>query len=157
MIEVKQIDRENIQYLVDNLEDFEKDKAIKSGLRSAASIFIRRGKSNLNQRLMGTGKGSLAKSFMIRVKRNKLGSLAGFRRSTKLVQWEKAGNHAHLVDKGTKVRYTTGRKSVRAGISRGVMPNNSFWSDAKASEESKSMNALYQGIQRAVQRINNRS
>ena len=47
MIEVKQIDRENIQYLVDNLEDFEKDKVIRSGLRSAVNVFRVKGRANL--------------------------------------------------------------------------------------------------------------
>ena len=38
IMELKVIDQENIHYLVRNLEDFEKDKAIRSGLRSAASV-----------------------------------------------------------------------------------------------------------------------
>ena len=145
MIEIKQIDRENIQYLVDNLEDFEKDKAIKSGLRSAVNVFRIKGRSNLRARILRHGKQTnhLMNSFTNRVKRNKLGALAGFDRP--------GGNHAHLVDSGTKVRTTKG------GANRGVMPANKFWSDAKVSEESKAVSALYKGVRRAVQRINNRS
>lgn len=145
MIEVKQIDRENIQYLVDNLEDFEKDKAIKSGLRSAVNVFRVKGRANLRSRLLYHGKQTnhLMNSFTNRVKRNKLGALAGFDRP--------GGNHAHLVDGGTKVRTT------KSGANRGIMPANRFWSDAKVSEEGRAMSALYQGVQRAVQRINNRS
>lgn len=145
MIVVKQIDRENIQYLVDNLEDFEKDKAIKSGLRSAVNVFRVKGRANLRSRLLRHGKQTnhLMNSFTNRVKRNKLGALAGFDRP--------GGNHAHLVDEGTKVRRT------KSGANRGIMPANRFWSDAKVSEEGKAMSALYQGVQKAVQRINNRS
>lgn len=145
MIVVKQIDRENIQYLVDNLEDFEKDKAIKSGLRSAVNVFRVKGRANLRSRLLYHGKQTnhLMNSFTNRVKRNKLGALAGFDRP--------GGNHAHLVDAGTKVRTTKG------GANRGIMPANRFWSDAKVSEENRAMSALYQGVQKAVQRINNRS
>lgn len=145
MIEVKQIDRENIQYLVDNLEDFEKDKAIKSGLRSAVNVFRVKGRANLRSRLLHHGKQTnhLMNSFTNRVKRNKLGALAGFDRP--------GGNHAHLVDAGTKIRKT------KDGINRGVMPANFFWSDTKTSEEDKAMNALYQGVQKAVQRINSRN
>ena len=51
MIQVRAIDRENIQYLVRNLEDFEKDKAIKSGLRAAVNVFRVKGRSNLRARL----------------------------------------------------------------------------------------------------------
>ncbi|EXZ93202.1 hypothetical protein M065_4297 [Bacteroides fragilis str. Korea 419] len=36
------------------------------------------------------------------------------------------------------------------------MPANRFWEDAKVSEEKKAMDALYAGIERAVQRINDR-
>lgn len=150
MIQIRTIDRENIIYLVDRLETFEKDKAIKSGLRAAVNVFRVRGRSNLRSRLLHHGKqtGHLMNSFTTRVKRNKLGALAGFDRP--------GGNHSHLVDAGTKVRTTTGKKSVRAGVSRGLMPANRFWGDAKVSEEKKAMDALYAGIERAVQRINDR-
>lgn len=145
MIEVKQIDRENLHYLVYNLGDFEKDKAIRSGLRSAANIFRAKGRTNLRSRLLYHGKQTshLMNSFTNRVKRNKLGALSGFDRP--------GGNHAHLVDSGTKPRRTKG------GVNRGIMPANRFWSDARVSEENKAIDALYKGVQRAVQRINNRS
>lgn len=81
-------------------------------------------------------------SFTTRVKRNRLGALAGFDRP--------GGNHAHLVDRGTKKRYT------KSGASRGVMPGNNFWEDARNTEEEKAMQAVHKGIQRAVQRINDR-
>ena len=144
MIQVKLIDREAIIYLVDNLEDFEKDKAIKSGLRSAVNVFRVKGRSNLRTRLMHHGKQTnhLMNSFTTRVKRNRLGALSGFDRP--------GGNHAHLVDSGTKLRRT------KSGANRGVMPANKFWEDAKVSEEGKAMNALYQGVERAMQRIRDR-
>ena len=81
-------------------------------------------------------------SFTTRVKRNKLGALSGFDRP--------GGNHAHLVDRGTKRRYT------KAGTTRGIMPGNSFWDDAKQTEENKAMQAIYQSVQKAIQRINDR-
>lgn len=144
MIQVTAIDRENIQYLVRNLEDFEKDKAVKSGLRAAVNVFRVKGRSNLRARLLHHGKQTnhLMNSFTTRVKRNKLGALSGFDRP--------GGNHAHLVDRGTKRRYT------KAGMNRGVMPGNRFWDDAKQTEENKAIQAIYQGVQKAVQRINER-
>ena len=113
MIQVPTIDRENIQYLIRNLEDFEKDKAVKSGLRAAVNVFRVKGRSNL-----------------------------GFERP--------GGNHSHLVDQGTKKRYTN------TGKSRGSMPGNRFWNDAGHTEENRAMQAIYQGVQKAVQRINER-
>lgn len=144
MIQVTTIDRENIQYVVRNLEDFEKDKAVKSGLRAAVNVFRRKGRSNLRARLLHHGKQTnhLMKSFAIRVKRNKLGALSGFDRP--------GGNHAHFVDRGTKRRYT------KAGMNRGVMPGNRYWDDAKQTEESKAIQAIYQSMQKVVQRINDR-
>lgn len=144
MIQVRAIDRENIQYLVRNLEDFEKDKAIKSGLRAAVNVFRVKGRSNLRARLLHHGKQTshLMNSFTTRVKRNKLGALSGFDRP--------GGNHAHLVDRGTKRRYT------KAGTTRDIMPGNSFWDDAKQTEENKAMQAIYQSVQKAIQRINDR-
>ena len=56
MIQIRTIDRENIIYLVDQLETFEKDKAIKSGLRAAVNVFRVRGRSNLRSRLLHHGK-----------------------------------------------------------------------------------------------------
>lgn len=142
------IDRENVLYLVDQLQDFEKDKAIKSGLRAAVNIFRVGGQKRLSQRLKKGKYGHLRNSFTTRVKRNKIGALAGFDRP--------GGNHSHLVDLGTQLRETKGKKSKPAGLSRGRMPANSFWEDTNKQDEDKAMNKLYQGIQKAVERINNR-
>lgn len=150
MITVKLIDREAIVHLVEGLEDFEKDKAIKSGLRSGLNVIQRKGRSNLRTRLLETGKGSLIGSFATKIKKSKLGGLSGFRRSNKYVKLEKAGNHAHLVDGGTKMRHN------RKGQKRGIMPANRFWKDAISTEETKALDKVYEGVERAVQRINNR-
>ncbi len=56
MIEFSIIDRENIQFLIRKLEDFEKDKAVKSGLRSAMNVFRIKGRDNLRNRLLYHGK-----------------------------------------------------------------------------------------------------
>lgn len=146
-MQIRLIDREAVVYLVDQLEQFEKDKSIKSGLRAAVNVFRVKGRSNLRARLIPAGErhrnptNHLMNSFTTKVKRNKLGALAGF---------DKWGAHSHLVDLGTKKRphpITGTSGSARA---------NSFWSDAKTSEEGKAMNALYKGVERAVQRINSR-
>ena len=81
-------------------------------------------------------------SFTNRVKRNKLGALAGFDRP--------GGNHSHLVDRGTKRRYT------KSGAYRGIMPGNRFWTDTEKTEEARALQAVYEGTQKAVQRINSR-
>ena len=144
MIQASIVDKDSILYLVRNLENFEKDKAIKSGLRSAVNIFRIKGRSNLRARLLHHGKQTnhLMNSFTNRVKRNKLGALAGFDRP--------GGNHSHLVDRGTKRRYT------KSGAYRGIMPSNLFWTDTEKTEEARALQAVYEGTQKAVQRINSR-
>lgn len=142
--------RRDIEFLTRNLDEFDKSKTVKKGLRAAASVYVKKGKSNLRSRLKGTGRGSLINSFAIREKRNKPGVLAGFRRSTRYIQYQEAGNHAHLVDKGTV------RRKNRKGANRGIMVGNYFWTDAAITEQQKAANAVYDGVKRAVERINNR-
>ena len=149
---VTTFDENDVLYLVRNLEGFEQNKAIKSGLRSAMNVFKRKGQMNLRDRMLYHGRHTYAleNSFLNHIKRNKLRGLTGFRRSTKWVQYEYAGNHAHLVDLGTKPRYT------KLGYYRGVMPANHFWTDAFASEEPKAVNIMMDAIKRNVERINAR-
>lgn len=149
---VTTFDENDVLYLVRNLEGFEQNKAIKSGLRSAMNVFKRKGQMNLRDRMLYHGRHTYAleNSFLNHIKRNKLGGLTGFRRSTKWVQYEYAGNHAHLVDLGTKPRYT------KLGYYRGVMPANHFWTDAFASEKPKAINLMMDAIKRNVERINAR-
>lgn len=143
-MQVRLIDREAVIYLVDQLEQFEKDQAIKSGLRAAVNLFRVKGRSNLRSRTKHPEKGTnhLMNSFTTKIKRNKLGALVGFDRP--------GGNHSHLVDSGTKRR-----RHPITGTS-GVMPANKFWEDTKRSEEPKAMKAIYEVVGKAVQRINNR-
>ncbi len=153
MIEIKQIDRASITYLVRRLDDFEKDKAIRTGLKAGGNVFQSGGK----RRLRGSIKspkgvtGNLLSSFHVRVKRQKLGVLVGFRRSNKYMIIG-GGNHAHIVDRGTKKRYlkTRGNKSV------GEMPANRFWIDTEAQDGDVAISKVYEGIERAVNRITNR-
>lgn len=152
-IEITLIDRDAIIYLVDGLDDFEKDRAIRAGLAAAAGVFRTKGRSNLRNWMGQHGhpngvKGNLLAAFKIRVKKNKPGVLSGFELPK--------GSHVWLVDQGTSRRFTTGAKSMRAGISRGIMPASYFWKDARISEEPKAMQRLRTGIERAIQRINER-
>ena len=160
VVEVKEIDRESVLWLVQELDDFEKDKAIRSGLASAVNVFKVLGRGNL-RRWMGLHghsngvTGNLLAAFKNRVKKSKPGALAGFYYAKNDMDWPR-GNHAHFVDEGTSSRKTTGAKSMRAGISRGIMPASHFWDDAKVQGEGKAMQRLQAGIERAIQRINER-
>lgn len=136
-----QVDIRDFRYLVDRLEYFEQEKSIKAGLKSAADVFRRKGLSNLRSRLLyHGGNGNLARSLEVQSVRERPVAFAGY---------NKLGRHAHLVDRGTARRNYL-------GANRGLMPSNGFWTDARKSEEGKARDALYEGIAKAVERINNR-
>lgn len=143
--------KNDVEYLVLNLEHFDRDKAIRSGLSSAANIYKSGGKSRLRQRLMNHAKtslghntGNLMNSFKTRVYKAYPGALVGFYRGIG------GGNHAHLVDRGTKRR-----RHPLTGTS-GIMPANSFWTDTHDQDSNKAVDRLMAGVERAVNRINNR-
>ena len=142
MIEVKFQDWEAILFLTQELENFEKDKAIKAGLGAAARVFLQAGKQTLRERMKyRTGiTGNLLSSFTVRVKKSKPGALSGFK-------WPQ-GNHAHLVDLGTVERFRKGNKST------GAMPANYFWTDTRDSAGPNAIDKLYRGVESAVDRIN---
>ena len=138
-IQATLIDYDRVYAAISGLSNIEKDKVIKAGLRAATTIFIRSGRSNLTARLRGNKTtGNLKKSFRTKVKRTKLGALAGF---------NSLGMHAHLLDNGTV------RRTTRSGRNRGVMPANHFWSDAITNNENAAISKVYDGIDRAVNRI----
>jgi len=148
-IEIKQIDRDAVNYLVRNLEDFEKDKAVRSGLSAAGNVFKSGGISRLKSRMKSGSRGftgNLLRSFEVKVKKSKPGVLIGFR------QGVGGGSHAHLVDRGTDNRFwkTKKRKST------GKVIGNAFWADTEAQDFPQAMDKLYMGIEKAVNRINNR-
>ena len=76
--EIVGIDR--IYGLVSDLRQIDQNKAIKAGLRRGANIFIRAGRANLKAR-NNEKTGNLMKSMRTRVKKRKLGALAGDRKS----------------------------------------------------------------------------
>lgn len=153
MITIKQIDRENITHLVHSLEGFEKDKAIRKGLKDAGKVFETGGKYRLRKAMRNSKgvTGNLLKSLFVRVKKNKPGVLTGFKRSNKNMIIG-GGNHAHLVDRGTKDRYwkSRGRKYV------GRMTATRFWSDTESQDYPQAINKLYEGVEEAVYRIKNK-
>lgn len=143
--------RNDVLYFVRNLQDFEKDKAIRSGLASAVNVFKTGGRARLRARLInkphtktGRNTGNLMDSMRSFVYRIRPGAIVGFRRGLG------GGNHSHLVDRGTKIR-----RHPLTGNS-GKMPANKFWTDTHDQDYPKAYNRLSIGVERAVNRINNR-
>lgn len=152
-MQLQLVDIEKIYAALDGLEDVEKDRVVRTGIRKGATILKRAGECNITSRVGRYSKGSLLKSITIRNKRNKLGSLVGFIRSTKWFGLEDlegvkiAGNHAHLVDMGTVQRKT------KSGANRGRMPANHFWTDAINNNKDKALSEITNAIEKAINRI----
>lgn len=150
IFQIRQINREEINFLIQNLNDFEKDTALKGGLKAAGNTFMQGGKSRLKRRMKSgsTGiTGNLLRSFQVRVKRNKPGVLIGFK------QGNEGGSHASLIDRGTKDRYWKTKKRKYVGR---VLPSL-FWTDTETMDYPKAMDKLYLGIEKAVSRISSRT
>ena len=147
------IDLNRVLATVDGLSNIDKDKAIKAGLRAGEMVFLAGGKRRLRDRMKSGPKGAtgnLLNSFTVRVKRAKLGALAGFSTTQSFGKDGGKGYHAHLVDLGTALRQNN--KSAN----RGIMPGNFFWTDTLANDDTKALDKVYQGIERMVERIKNR-
>ena len=144
-ISIKIIDRETIKYLVDNLENIDKDKAIRSGLRLGANLLKNGGKKRLKQRMNNPKgvKGELLNTFTIRVWKRRLGAMAGFRGD--------ASGEAHLVDLGTADRF-----QIKTGRHTGAARATKFWTDTRTEDMSTANGMVMRGIERYVERVNNR-
>jgi len=148
--QAKILNREALLGFIEGLEGFEKDKAINNGLRKGGQILARQGKKRLKQSMHNPAgvTGNLLKSFKVKTKRQKLGVLVGFK--------NRLGNHAHLLDRGTKARKT------KKGYNRGKIPSPYngfklyFWSDTKDAEMKSAVEEVYKGITTAVERIKER-
>lgn len=144
-IEIKVIDREAMLHLVQGLQAFEKDKALQSGLRAGANVFQRGGMRRLKQRMKKPSgvTGNLLKSFAVRVKRNRPGALSGFEYGE-----NGGGNHSWLVDMGTDERHHK-KSGRRTGAGRALK----YWSDTREQDYPKAIDQVYNGIERAVNRM----
>lgn len=138
-------DLQRLNNLISGLKDFEKDKVVKEGLRTAGKLFVNAGKTNLIGRMKNKKgvTGNLKRSMKTKVKRRKLGALAGF----SLIGFSLIGRHSHLIDLGTKERKT------KKGYDRGQITGNKFWTDAINSNKSNAINTVYEGISNGIKKI----
>ena len=138
---------ERIYRLVDDLRQIDQNTAIKAGLRRGANVFIRTGRQNLRAR-NNEKTGNLMKSMRTRVKKRKLGALAGFSMNYSRMKEEGYGSHSWLVDRGTVKRETKKTKK-----NRGIMPASYFWTDTKNEAGSSAIREIENGIITAVERM----
>lgn len=147
-LSVKVENIEDIHRLVDDLKKVDQDRAVKSGLGKGAKVFSRIGRQNLSRR-NDEHTGNLRGSFITKVSRKGLTAYSGFNRSAKVAEESgiSQGNHAHLVDRGTKQRRT------KAGHNRGIMPASYFWSDARREGADEASKAVWDGVVTMADRL----
>lgn len=126
---------------VDNLDKIVSSAPVRKGLRAGARLIANAGRSKLKTLYKGYQTGQLERSIRSRVKRRKSGALAGFYRG------QGGGNHAHLVDRGTKARYT------RKGHYRGVMPANYFWTISQLTYSRQAGEMVIRGLKEAMLKL----
>lgn len=143
-IEIKNI--EKMYALVNELKDVDRNKAIKSGMIQGAKVFVRIGKKNLRARNK-EHTGNLLQSMRWKSARRSQSVYAGFERSYKFQALRGVGNHAHLIDRGTKERFT------KKGYRRGIMPASYFWTDSKNEGGGEAMRHIETGIRNMVNNL----
>jgi hypothetical protein len=144
-IQIKIIDASAINYMVQGLSDIDKDASIRAGLKLGGMVIKRGGMRRLRQRMSSPKgvTGNLLKSFFVRVKKKSLGVLIGFS--------EKGRAQSHWVDMGTADRY-----QVKGGRYTGSAKALHFWTDTKNEDMETANGMVIKGIERYVERINNR-
>ena len=146
-VEIKNIER--VYALVDELKGVDRNRAIRSGMIQGAKVFTRLGRKNLRAR-NDEHTGNLLQSMRWKSARNSLAVYAGFERSYKFQALKGVGNHAHLVDRGTKDRYT------KKGHYRGKMPASYFWTDTRNEGGGEAMRHIERGIRNMVDGLKSR-
>lgn len=130
------------------LSKTEQRKAIGNALKKGIAAIQRQGKANLAATDLHTGKkGNLKRSFAIKLDRRRSISYAGFKRPK--------GAVAHLVDRGTKARYTS-RGYYRGTVQKkGPNTGSMFWTRAVENKGTEAVNTLMNTIYDEVSRIMN--
>ena len=152
LIDVTITNKDLLDNLVSGLSVIDKNKAIRGGLMRGGQVLRRGGIQRLKARMKSGPKGkkgNLLRSFIVRVKRNKPGVLAGFK------QGEDGGSHAHLVDLGTigRMQKSKNKKRGYRGGSSGRATPNYFWTETEDSDYVKALSEIQTGIEGFVEKV----
>lgn len=146
-----EIIRDDATYLVRELQNIDKDKAIKSGLRAGGMVLKKGGMNRLRERMSKPSgiTGNLLRSFTVRTKRNSLGVLIGFSQEEGRDGW-----YSHIVDLGSASRSYTNKNGVTHYT--GAAKAMKFWTDTKNEDMPQAQGMIIKGIERYVERVNNK-
>lgn len=136
---------------LNQMSEIYRDAVVQKGLSEGASIIRRETNKNMH-RLVKKRKGNLYSSLGKLKRRNskKMGPAyyVGFRRT--------AGAAAHLIDKGTKDRYTKG-KNGKQRMFRGHVTPRLFHTMSVERKGEAALNRVAESIKLSIERIMNRN
>ena len=133
-----------VQNALSQLSAIEQNAVVKKGLQEGLSIFVKQGKQNLRATLSSKPvnvrmrKGNLMKSFRTNLNKRQSKGYAGFNH---------LGRHAHLVDSGTKNRWT------KSGAYRGSVDGSKFWKTAFEQKKNEAAKELVDSIIESINKI----
>lgn len=136
-------DYRRVMNTLSDLSRIERDAVIAKGIQEGLKIVVQEGKQNLAQSGTKVRTGNLKGSFKVLTKKSDLKGYAGFSRPK--------GSHAHLIDRGTAVRYT------KSGAKRGQVHGNYFWTKAVERKSGKAQQEMYDSIEKSINTILNRN
>lgn len=147
--EIQIIGQDRINEMLRQLNEFESNKAVKEGIRKGVNLLRRGGIRRLKERMKSPEgvTGNLLKAFQVKVKKNKLGGLAGFGMAVDNQGGKIKVMHAFIVDLGTKGRV---RKN---GGSTGQMPALHYWTDTRNEDMDSALNEVLKGTEDAIIKI----
>lgn len=134
------------------LGEVEQRTAISNALKKGMGVIVAQGKANWAMTDLHTDKkDDLKKSFSVKLKKSKRvgsASYGGFTRPK--------GAAAHLVDRGTKKRYTIKTGAYRGTVQKGgTYTGSRFWTSAVESKGTEAVNTLMATVRNEVIRILN--
>ena len=136
-------DYRRVMNTLSDLSRIERDAVIAKGIQEGLKIVVQEGKQNLAHSGTKVRTGNLKGSFKVLTKKSDLKGYAGFSRPK--------GSHAHLIDRGTAVRYT------KSGAKRGQVHGNYFWTKAVEGKSGKAQQEMYDSIEKSINTILNRN
>lgn len=136
-------DYRRVMNMLTGLSNFEKEATIAKGIQEGLKIVVQEGKQNLAASGTKVRTGNLKGSFKVLTKKSDLKGYAGFTRPK--------GSHAHLIDRGTAVRYT------KSGARRGQVHGNYFWTKAVEGKSGRAEQEMYDSIEKTITMILNRN
>lgn len=126
-----------------DLSSLEREAIIAKGIQEGLKMVVQQGKQNLASSGIKVRKGNLSHSFKVLTRKKDLKGYAGFSRPK--------GAAAHLLDKGTKKRYT------KTGANRGTIQPSWFWTNAVKDKSGKAQQELMESVRKSIENIMKRN